>query len=83
VSGRGSIRRQDWRLHGTCVRLPPLVLWVAFYDPPRRGGKQDWTEARAICRACPVLTECHAWTCRDPDRAEFTGGLAPREWTTT
>lgn len=33
--------------------------------PGGRGNTADWSEARALCRACPATEECWAWVVRN------------------
>jgi WhiB family redox-sensing transcriptional regulator len=60
----------DWRVSANCRNGDPDRLFVT-------GAKQR--DARAICRGCPVLTECLAHAL--DERIEFGvwGGMTERE----
>lgn len=57
----------DWQLHGACRGKDSDV----FYHPDGERGRARWrreAQAKAICRGCPVLSQCreHALAVAEP-----------------
>lgn len=60
-----------WMSQGLCAQTDP----EAFY--PEKGGSTK--EAKAVCRRCPVTTECLEYALNTVDRFGIWGGLSERE----
>lgn len=61
----------DWMRDGLCSQTDP----DAFH--PEKGGAVE--PAKAVCAACPVLTECRSWALATDQRFGVWGGLSARE----
>ena len=70
ASGRLVYDRGDWVTHAQCRGGDPDALFV-------RGAEQR--KAAAICRACPVLTECRADALDNKVEFGVWGGLTERQ----
>ncbi|HET8595503.1 MAG TPA: WhiB family transcriptional regulator [Intrasporangium sp.] len=70
--------RWDWQLEGACRTVSPETF---FHPEGERGPRRRAREAaaKAICGACPVVTEClqHALSVREP--YGIWGGLSELE----
>lgn len=62
----------DWADRGLCNTHPNPQLWF-----PERGAST--TEAKAICRACPVQTDCLTYALTNAERFGIWGGKSERE----
>ncbi|MGH9153264.1 MAG: WhiB family transcriptional regulator, partial [Acidimicrobiales bacterium] len=60
-----------WRQRGACGVVPTQVFF------PGRG--QSVEPAKAVCRACPVITECREYALGISDLKGIWGGLAEEE----
>lgn len=61
----------DWADQGACRAVDPNVFF------PGRG--EPATEAKTICAACPVITECAAYALQHPSLLGVWGGLTARQ----
>lgn len=61
----------DWRDLARCAETDP----EAFY--PEKGGSSR--EAKAVCRACEVRTECLAYALEHDEKFGIWGGLSEHE----
>lgn len=63
----GQLDRWDWQRSAACRGMDSAVF---FHPPNERDAARDNRAARAkaICRTCPVITEClnHALRVREP-----------------
>ncbi|OBJ73005.1 WhiB family transcriptional regulator [Mycobacterium sp. 1274756.6] len=68
----------DWQLHGACRGLDSSVF---FHPDGERGTERLLREqrAKAMCRSCPVLTECRAHALRVGEPYGIWGGLSESE----
>lgn len=66
----------EWRLHARCIGAPFAWFAVGHKSKARTGNS---LKARALCAACPVVTECRVDACRADDRASIRGGMSVRE----
>lgn len=66
---RGSV--PDWYEHALCAGTDP----DAFF--PEKGGSTR--EAKAICRGCPVRTQCLLFSLDNAERFGIWGGTSERE----
>lgn len=64
------VANTNWRLSANCRNVDPDSLFV-------KGAKQR--DARSICRACPVLTQCLAQALNEKLEYGVWGGLTERE----
>lgn len=64
----------DWRTQAACRGLDPELFF-----PPR--GNRTATEAKAVCRTCPVRTQCldFANSYPEPERHGVWGGVTERQ----
>lgn len=67
--------RDAWRNHAACRGCDPELFF------PDRGGPSTAiaAQAKAICAACPVRTECLEEAIRDNEEYGVRGGMTPRE----
>ena len=70
ASGHLVFDRGDWVTHARCRGTDPDALFV-------RGAEQR--KAAAICRSCPVLTECRADALDNKVEFGVWGGLTERQ----
>lgn len=68
----------DWQLHGACRNVDSSLF---FHPEGERGPARAAREAaaKAVCRRCPVISEClrHALATREP--YGVWGGLSESE----
>jgi WhiB family transcriptional regulator, redox-sensing transcriptional regulator len=62
---------QPWMAHANCAGVDPDLFF------PERG--ESTTEAKAICRACPVRTECLDYALSINERHGIWGGTSERQ----
>ena len=60
-----------WQTHGMCLGLDPALFF------PERGESTD--QARAVCAACPVQTDCLQAALDRKERFGIWGGTSARE----
>ncbi|SHF37162.1 WhiB family transcriptional regulator [Streptoalloteichus hindustanus] len=68
----------DWQLHAACRGMNSAL----FFHPEReRGAARQAREerAKAICRSCPVMTECRRHALRVHETYGVWGGLGESE----
>ena len=61
---------KDWAQHGICSRGEPDALFV-------RGAAQQ--AAKQVCAACPVITECLAYSLDNHPEFGVWGGMTERQ----
>lgn len=66
----------DWRDQAACHREGSTMLPVFFSNEPR-----DINRAKAVCRMCPVQSDCLRWALDQPAREDFgtAGGMSEDE----
>ena len=69
------IRHQAWRAEAACVGQPP-DLWIPGVGA---GNSQASDEAVAICRSCPVATQCAEHALTQPEHYGIWGGTTQEE----
>ncbi|MGL5441656.1 MAG: WhiB family transcriptional regulator [[Mycobacterium] stephanolepidis] len=62
---------EDWRATGVCAQVGGDT-WF-----PDRGGSTS--DAKRVCRGCPVKGECLEWALVNDERFGVWGGLSERE----
>lgn len=62
----------DWVDQGLCSTHPNPELWF-----PERGAATE--PAKAICRACPVQTDCLTYAITNGEKHGIWGGKSERE----
>lgn len=65
----------DWRMFALCADMDPEEFSPVTYEGP---GAVQAAKAKAVCRDCPVRTECLADTYEE-DVWTIRGGLTPLE----
>ena len=60
-----------WRADALCAQTDP----EAFF--PEKGGSTR--EAKAVCRSCPVISECLEWALTHDQRYGIWGGTSANE----
>ena len=70
-----NIDRPEWMLRAQCVDMDMNI----FFPGPGRLGAADTRKAVAICRQCPVRTDCLNYALEHPDMAGVWGGTSHRE----
>jgi WhiB family transcriptional regulator, redox-sensing transcriptional regulator len=66
-------RLGQWSEQALCAENGSAIFFPAYDDPG--------TEARKICRRCPVRSECLAFAISNDERSGIRGGLDPGERT--
>jgi hypothetical protein len=68
-----------WIAAAECAQHPSVSFEMPGSGSPLRSGPV--AQAKAICRACPVVAECAAWslTVPDPVPTQIAGGMTPGE----
>ncbi|HZR48714.1 MAG TPA: WhiB family transcriptional regulator [Streptosporangiaceae bacterium] len=64
-------RLGQWAQHAVCADTDSEIFFPAHDDPG--------TEAKQICRRCPVRRECLAFAITNDERFGIWGGLDPDE----
>jgi WhiB family redox-sensing transcriptional regulator len=68
----------DWQRRAACRGADTRI----FYHPENERGpsrRRREQQAKQICRACPVLTDCLSWALAARDPYGVWGGLSPEE----
>lgn len=79
----GSSGPGDWKEQAACAGKGGKEGRVFFPEPT--GARRIacnaslYAEARAICSACPVRTDCLRYALRNNEREGMWGGLTPAE----
>ncbi len=68
----------DWQLNAACRGIASTTF---FHPPDERGNERETriNNAKAICRTCPVCTECLAHALKIPEPYGIWGGLSEDE----
>jgi hypothetical protein len=61
----------DWVVDGLCGQVDPEL----FFPRPNA----DASDAKAVCRECPVRTQCLAYALENEERWGIWGGMTPAE----
>ncbi|SDQ85642.1 WhiB family transcriptional regulator [Thermostaphylospora chromogena] len=70
---RGPVRETGWAGRGACRTSDPDLFFPLAPTPVQEA------RAKAICGACPVLTECRQYALRAGEPEGIWGGLTPAE----
>ena len=72
------IAHWDWQLNAACRGM--ASTWF-FHPPDERGDARDSriNNAKAVCRTCPVLTDCLTHALTIPEPYGIWGGLSEDE----
>jgi len=62
---------QDWRAEGLCSQADPDLFFAV--------GAVEHKQAKRICRACPVRSQCLTYAMDSPVDHGIWGGLTERE----
>ena len=66
-----------WVMDAACIGQDPALFFPVGRDD---NAQAQTTEAKAICRTCPVTTtECAAWAWTNRERAGIWGGIDEHE----
>jgi WhiB family redox-sensing transcriptional regulator len=65
----------SWHERAACAGAP----WPDAWFPAVLNHRRQWDEARAVCNACPVRTECLDYALAADEREGMWGGLSPEE----
>jgi WhiB family redox-sensing transcriptional regulator len=60
-----------WQVGARCLQVDPEIFF------PERGGSSK--AARAVCRECPVKTECLRYALANREQFGIWGGTSERE----
>jgi WhiB family redox-sensing transcriptional regulator len=69
----------SWMSEGLCATLPSDVADRLFFPPKRRGYRTDYSEAKKICRTCPVRVPCLAYAIAHGIPEGVWGAYSPDE----
>lgn len=67
------VAAQPWRAQAACRGLDPEFFYAG------RGEFEEWAEAKAVCRLCPVRLECLEHALDACERFGVWGGLSHKE----
>jgi WhiB family redox-sensing transcriptional regulator len=68
-----------WQQKGACRRHDPDLFFVPGDDYEAPASRAQVVEAKAVCFACPVQTQCLAWALETGQCHGIWGGLTPPE----
>lgn len=68
----------DWRYRGACRDEDPELFFPVGRSESAHAMQQT-AEAKAVCRRCPVQTECRAWALSARPEYGVFGGLSEDE----
>jgi WhiB family transcriptional regulator, redox-sensing transcriptional regulator len=66
----------DWRHRAACRKEDPELFFPTGTSGPALG---QVNKAKAVCRRCPVSTECLIWALKSGQDAGVWGGLSEDE----
>jgi WhiB family redox-sensing transcriptional regulator len=66
----------DWRQHAVCREEDPELFFPIGHTGPALRQIED---AKAVCRRCPVRSDCLAWALDSGQDAGVWGGLGEDE----
>jgi WhiB family redox-sensing transcriptional regulator len=66
----------DWRQHAVCREEDPELFFPIGHAGP---ALTQTEEAKAVCRRCPVSSECLTWALESGQDAGVWGGLGENE----
>ena len=64
----------DWQLRGSCRGMDPSI----FFPAAGRRAKHE-ARAKAVCEACPVITQCRQYALDAAEPYGIWGGMNPLE----
>ncbi|ANZ35288.1 WhiB family transcriptional regulator [Lentzea guizhouensis] len=67
---------RDWRAKGYCKYEDPELFFATGNSGP---ALLQIAEAKAVCRRCPVTSECLAWALESGQDAGVWGGMTEDE----
>lgn len=67
---------RDWRHEAACRQEDPELFFPVGSSGP---ALQQTAEAKAICRRCPVSSECLAWALESGQDSGVWGGMSDDE----
>jgi len=68
------ITQTSWMDAASCASVDPLL-----FDQGDRAHANRYTDARRVCRACPVAAQCLTHAIERDERYGMWGGLTPEE----
>jgi WhiB family redox-sensing transcriptional regulator len=68
---------EDWKPRSACLDADPAIFYPT--KTGRSSANSSTTQAKAICRACPVREECLEYALRHREKFGIWGGLSERE----
>jgi WhiB family redox-sensing transcriptional regulator len=68
------ITQTSWMDAASCASVDPLL-----FDQGDRGNANRYTDARKVCRRCPVAAQCLTHAIDRDERYGMWGGLTPEE----
>jgi WhiB family redox-sensing transcriptional regulator len=74
-----NVLRPPWMADAACTTVDTNL----FFPGPGKAGAQSTKQAKAICRACPVVNDCVMYAMSFPARSlvGIWGGMTERERT--
>ena len=67
---------EDWRDKASCRDTSPELFFPIGTTGPALGQME---QAKAVCRRCPVISQCLAWALESGQDAGVWGGLSEDE----
>lgn len=68
--------RRNWSDDAACLAEDPELFWPVGTGPD---ALIQTEQAKAVCRACPVLATCARWAIETRQEAGVSGGMDERE----
>jgi WhiB family transcriptional regulator, redox-sensing transcriptional regulator len=69
---------KDWRVQARCREVDPELFFPVGMTWYMKDLPQE-SRAKAICRGCPVISECLNWAIDTRDAFAIAGGMTPEE----
>ncbi|MCX4411539.1 WhiB family transcriptional regulator [Streptomyces sp. NBC_01764] len=66
----------NWRVRGACAKEDPELFFPVGNNGP---ALLQIEEAKSVCRRCPVLVTCAAWTLETGQTHGVSGGMSEDE----
>lgn len=76
----------DWRIQAACLDEDPELFFPIGEEhttgkPPTGPSLAQAAEAKTVCRRCPVVSDCLAWSLDTNQRFGVSGGMTADERT--
>ena len=69
---------EAWRDDALCADFDP-ELWFPGHRADEDSTSAAWHEPRAICKRCPMFSDCRAWVAENPQEGGMFAAMTPHE----